>query len=89
MLGSIHNSTKGYIMEISSVSSSIPNVAAAQTQSQLARVKEVENDKDKDDGASKQVAQAAPRASVNTNGQVVGSIVNTQAWFYMLHAASC
>ncbi len=66
-------------MEISSVSSSVKNAAAVQPQNPPVRAKEVENDKDKDDGASRAAAQAASRPTINTSGQVVGSIVNTQA----------
>jgi len=65
-------------MEISSVSSNSGNLAAVQPQA--VRAREVENDKDKDDSASKAVApQTAPRPTVNTSGQTVGSIINTQA----------
>lgn len=70
-------------MAISPVSSGVNTATAVQPQNQPARAKEVENDKDKDDGASKaaaqNTAQAAPRPTVNTSGQVVGSVVNTQA----------
>jgi hypothetical protein len=65
-------------MAISSVSSGIS--AATQLQSQPVRGREAENDKDKDDGAANAVAQAAAqRPSVNTSGQVVGSVINVQA----------
>lgn len=70
-------------MAIGPVSSGVNTTSSVQAQNQAVRAREVENDKDKDDGASaaaaKNAAQAAPRPSVNTSGQVVGSIVNTQA----------
>ena len=70
-------------MAISPVSSNVNTATAVQPQTQPVRAKEAENDKDKDDGASKAVAQnaaqAAPRPTVNTSGQVIGSVVNTQA----------
>ena len=79
-LNSIYNLMKGCLMAISSVSSNVNTAAAVQAQSQTARAKEVENDNDKDDGASSAAAtQAAPRPTVNTSGQVIGSIVDTQA----------
>ena len=68
-------------MAIGSVSSGV-STPSVQAQNQVSRAKEAENDKDKDDGASaaaQNAAQAAPRPTVNTSGQVVGSIVNTQA----------
>jgi len=66
-------------MSISSVASNVQNISAVQPQRQSARANEVEGDKDKDDSASKVVAQAAPRPSVNVSGQTVGSIVDTFA----------
>ena len=66
-------------MSISPVASSVRNTPAVHSQTQLVSAKEVENDKDKDDGASKAVAPPAPSPYVNTNGQVVGSTINTQA----------
>ena len=66
-------------MALSSVSSGVNTTAAVQPQSQPVRAKEAENDKDKDDGASKVATQATPSPTVNTSGQVVGSLVNTQA----------
>lgn len=67
-------------MAISPVSSSVNNTAAVQPQKPPVPAKEVENDKDKDDGASKAAAaQTAPRPTVNTSGQVIGSNINTQA----------
>lgn len=66
-------------MSISSVVSNVQNASAVQPQKQPSRAKEVEGDKDKDDSASKVVAQAAPRPSVNVSGQTVGSIVDTFA----------
>jgi hypothetical protein len=65
-------------MSISSVSSNVKSVPPVEPQTQLARAKEVENDHDKDDGASK-VAAPAPTASVNTSGQIVGSTISTKA----------
>ena len=65
-------------MSISSVSPSVTSTPPVQPQTQPARAKEVENDHDKDDGASK-VAAPAPTASVNTSGQVVGTTINTKA----------
>lgn len=66
-------------MTISSVSAHVNHTSAVQPQKQPTSVKEVENDKDKDDGGSTVAAQAAPRPSVNTSGQVVGSHINTTA----------
>lgn len=66
-------------MEISSVSSSSKSVAAVQSPTQTSRAREAENDNDKDDGAAKIAQQATPRPTVNTSGQVVGSIIDTQA----------
>lgn len=68
-------------MEISSAASSVRNTPPVQPQTPPVRTKEVENDGDKDDSATKLAAatQAAQRPTVNTSGQVVGSIVNTQA----------
>ena len=66
-------------MSINSVSSNVQNTPPLQPQTQQAPVKEAENDKDSDDGASKAVAQPAPGPSVNSTGQVVGNIINTQA----------
>ena len=66
-------------MSISPVASSVQHTPAVQSQTQPVRAKEVENDKDKDDGASKVVAPPTPSPSVNTSGQVVGSTINTQA----------
>jgi hypothetical protein len=65
-------------MSISSVSSNVKSAVPVEPQTQPAGVKEVENDHDKDDGASK-VAAAAPTASVNTSGQVVGTTISTKA----------
>ncbi len=67
-------------MEISSGSAHLKNVNAVQPQNPPVRAKEVENDKDKDDSAAKAaVAPSAPRPTVNTNGQVVGSLINALA----------
>jgi len=66
-------------MQINTASPSLQKTTAVQPQAQASRAKEVENDKDKDDGASKVATQAAPRPTVNTSGQVVGSFINTQA----------
>jgi hypothetical protein len=66
-------------MSVSSVSSNTNAATAVQPQRQPERANEVENDGDKDDNASKAIAQTAPRPTVNTNGETVGSIVNTQA----------
>ena len=63
-------------MAIIPVSSNINTAAAIQGRGQVARAKEVENNKDDKASAA---AQAAPRPTVNTIGQMVGSIVNTQA----------
>ena len=74
---------KGNIMAIGPVSSGANTASLVQTQNQVVRPREAENDKDKDDGAAKAAAQnatqAAPSPTVNTSGQVVGSVVNTQA----------
>jgi len=78
-LGSTHNSAKGQIMSINSVSANVQNTSPVQPQTQPVRATEVENDKDKDDGASTTAVQSTPGPSVNTTGQVVGGIVNTQA----------
>jgi len=64
-------------MAINSVSSDVQSTPVVQPQNKPAHTKEVENNKSKDDTASK--AQSAPRPTVNTSGQVVGSHVNTQA----------
>ncbi len=71
-------------MAISSVSSGVNIATAVQPQILPSRVKDLENDKDKDDGASKAAAQnataiAETRPTVNTTGRVVGSVTNTQA----------
>ena len=67
-------------MAINPVSSNVRHTAPIQQQKQPSNVKEVENDKDKDDSGSTVAAQVAPRSTVNTSGQVVGSHINTQAW---------
>lgn len=71
-------------MGVSSITSNVnalnvKNAIAIQPKNQPARTKEVENDKGKDGGASKAAAQATPRHSVNTSGQVVGRLIDTQA----------
>ena len=66
-------------MSISSVSSNVNHTAPVQPQKPTTSAKEVENDKDKDDGGSTVAAQAAPRPTVNTSGQVVGTKIHTQA----------
>ena len=67
-------------MAIGSVSSSVNTSAAVQVRgSEETRKNEVENDGDKDDGASGAAAQAAQRPTVNTSGQTIGSVINVQA----------
>lgn len=101
-------------MAVNSVSSTAQNANVFLQQEQASRTKEVENDNDKDDVASKAVTQKVdvqkavaqqvvveksdaqkvdaqkidekkavvqtpPRPSVNTSGQIVGSIIDTQA----------
>ena len=67
-------------MTISAISPSVNQPAAVQPLKQTASAQVAGNDKDKDDGASQAAAvQAAPRPTVNTSGQVVGSHINTQA----------
>lgn len=101
-------------MAVDSVSSTTQNTNIFLQQQQASRAKEVENDNDKDDVASKSVTQkvdvqkavaqqvvveksdaqkvdaqvadekkavvpTVTRPSVNTSGQIVGSIIDTQA----------
>jgi hypothetical protein len=91
-------------MQVNSVPSVAQNTTAVQQQSQLSRTKDVENDGDKDDIASKALTQkataqtssvkeevsqkisetkaaeqVATRISANARGQIVGSIIDTQA----------
>lgn len=69
-------------MAISSVTSGYNNIVAdAQAQTQAPRVREVENDGDKDDKRAKAVSASPQPAqpTVNALGQTVGSIINVQA----------
>ncbi|MBI1174098.1 MAG: hypothetical protein GC139_02395 [Sideroxydans sp.] len=66
-------------MSISSVSSSYSNTAAIQPQSQPAEVRDREGDADGDDSSKVAAAPASQGPTVNTSGQTVGSIINTQA----------
>lgn len=91
-------------MQVNSVPSAAQNTNAVQQQSQPPRTKDIENDGDKDDVASKALAQkaaaqnatvkedvsqklsetkaaeqVASRISANARGQIVGSIIDTQA----------
>ena len=70
-------------MAIGSVSSGANAASLVQTQNQTVRPREAENDKDKDDGsvkaAAQNAAQSAPRPTINTSGQVVGTLIDTQA----------
>lgn len=70
-------------MSISSISSgSVNHAPAIQPQDQTPRVgREKENDGDSDDGRSASSVQAKAHAkpSVNTSGQVTGTIINTKA----------
>lgn len=71
-------------MGVSSVTSNVnalnvKNAVSAQPKNQPARTKEAESDKGKDGGVSKAAAQATPRHSVNTSGQVVGRLIDTKA----------
>lgn len=69
-------------MAISSVTSGYNNVVAdAQAQARTPRVREVENDGDRDDKRAKaaQVAAQPAQPTVNTLGQTVGSVINVQA----------
>jgi hypothetical protein len=51
-----------------------------QPQTHAERVTEKENDKDRDDTTKAVVAQQeAPKPSVNTQGQTVGSIISVKA----------
>jgi hypothetical protein len=60
-------------MSISSVSSNLTHTAPVQSQQPTNSAKQVANDK------NTVTAQAAPRPTVNTSGQVVGTKINTQA----------
>lgn len=66
-------------MSISPVSSSYSNIANTQAPIHSERAGERENDGDQDDGGSAAVTAAQPRPTVNTSGQVIGSILNVQA----------
>lgn len=97
-------------MSVSLVSSNVQNTNALQQQTQPTRGREMENDSDKDDVASKAATQRvslekttaqkvvvekadaqkvdaqktdaqqkASHATVNTSGQTVGSVIDTQA----------
>lgn len=54
-----------------------------QPQTRTERVQEQENDRDRDDArqttAAQLQAQVAPKPTVNTQGQTVGSVINVQA----------
>jgi hypothetical protein len=51
-----------------------------QPQSQVERAAEIENDKDSDDAKKAAAATSVPiQPTVNTSGQIVGSVVNVQA----------
>lgn len=66
-------------MSISSVSSSYSNAAAVQPQSRAEAVPDREGDADGDDGSKVAAAPASQGPTVNTSGQTVGNIINTQA----------
>lgn len=50
-----------------------------QPQTHVERVAEKEGDKDRDDVKQAVAAENAPKPSVNTQGQTVGSIINVKA----------
>jgi hypothetical protein len=66
-------------MPISSISSGSSNIAALLPQSQPPQVREREGDGDGDDGSKVAATSASQGPTVNTSGQVVGSLINVQA----------
>ena len=68
------------INSVGGASSAAYTPAVQRQQPEAAKVKQAgrDGDRDKDDGASK-VEPNPPAPSVNTNGQLVGQIINTTA----------
>lgn len=63
---------------ISSVSSN-SSVSAMRPEALEAPGRDVKNDHDSDDRAGSASAQSAPNPTVNTQGQILGVILNTKA----------
>jgi hypothetical protein len=67
-------------MAVNSVTSSnYVSQVQPQPQPNAERVGEKENDGDRDDGSKAAAVQNAPKPTVNTQGQTIGSVINVKA----------